>query len=193
MSASHSPEALPAPEDPFTAAVLRLMPRFRTMARLRLAPQLRVIASSADIAQSACRELLAQRGLLEFRGDAALAALVRVIVVRKIREKMRRETAARRDARRVAAVPDLETLPASSGREPVEEAIRSEEGQRIAFCLERLSPPDAEAIVLRHVLGLGQEEIASHLGLTLAAVRNLLHRARRRLAATLRRNGIEPE
>lgn len=190
---SPTTDAAPQPVDPFTEAILRLMPRIRTIARLRLGKQLRTVVSSADIAQSACRQLLEQRGRLEFRGDEAMAALVHTVVVRKIREKARSAAAACRDKRNPDASKDLESLATGEQVNPVHDAIAHERGEIIARSLERLPPRDAEALVLRHVLALSQEEIAAHLGLTLAAVRNLLYRARGRLGASLRRNELGGE
>ncbi len=178
--------------DPFTDAILRMLPRMRTFARLRLGRRVRSLATSADIAQSACRHLLELRERFEFLGDAALASLVDTVVDHKICEKARAARSARRDAGRIEPIDDIDRLATHRGASPPDVAMERERRELLAFHLERLPTRDAEALVLRHVLGLGQEEVAAHLGLTLSAARNVLFRARSRLAAAMRRSEREP-
>ncbi len=51
--------------------------------------------------------------------------------------------------------------------------------------LTQLNPPDREVFLLLETVGLSYEEIATVTGLTVAAVRSRLHRARRSLADAL--------
>ncbi len=68
----------------------------------------------------------------------------------------------------------------SGGSEPPPEAVTA-----LSATLDEMSPPLREALRLRYELGLSCEEIASREGLSLAAVKTRLCRARSRLRAAL--------
>jgi len=57
--------------------------------------------------------------------------------------------------------------------------------------LERLAEEDREILLLRDVEGLSGDEAAQVTGLSLAAMKSRLHRARLRLAAELRKGGFD--
>lgn len=59
--------------------------------------------------------------------------------------------------------------------------------------LEALKPRDRQVLWLAHVEGFRHTEIAEVLGIKAKSVRLILFRARKRLAAILRRKGIGPE
>jgi RNA polymerase sigma-70 factor (ECF subfamily) len=59
----------------------------------------------------------------------------------------------------------------------------------LAAALAALSPDDREILVLRDLEDVSGEETAELLGLSLAAMKSRLHRARLRLAAELRKGG----
>ena len=61
------------------------------------------------------------------------------------------------------------------------------EAEYLERALGALSVPDREIITLRELEGLTGEEVSRLLGLSLAAQKSRLHRARLRLAAELRR------
>jgi RNA polymerase sigma factor (sigma-70 family) len=64
-------------------------------------------------------------------------------------------------------------------------AISAEGDLAVREALLTLAEPDREALLMRAVLGLGHDEIASLTGATPASVRSRLHRARRDLRPLL--------
>ncbi len=69
---------------------------------------------------------------------------------------------------------------------------RSNAGATLRTALERLSEPDRELLLLIAWEGLSPTQAAIAMGLKPATVRVRLHRARRRLARALAREGDEP-
>lgn len=102
------------------------------------------------------------------------------------------ERAGRRRRRREAHEASLETLGEAAGfacveftPEHVAEAL--EEKDLLEAALGALEPEEREVIVMRDIEGWSGQEAADVLGLTLAAQKSRLHRARLRLAAEVRR------
>lgn len=78
-------------------------------------------------------------------------------------------------------------IAAGWGEEPAGESLaRSESVEDIARAIATLSVDEREILVLRDVESLSGEETAKVLGLSLAAMKSRLHRARLRLMAALR-------
>ncbi len=73
-------------------------------------------------------------------------------------------------------------LPDRSAPDPENEAIRTQERERLQRLLGSLDPLDRAAIILRYWHDASEVEIASALKLTVPAVKSRLHRARRALA-----------
>lgn len=99
----------------------------------------------------------------------------------------------RRQYRRPAGAPDsfepLESVAvrAGWGRDPGEAwNDRIAAGQIVGRGFERLSPDDREVLVLRDLEGFSNEDAAALLGLSLAAVKSRVHRARLRFMETVR-------
>ena len=61
----------------------------------------------------------------------------------------------------------------------------------LEVALQKISEEDRELLLLRDVEGLSGPETAEALGLSLAAMKSRLHRARLRLAAAVRQGGID--
>jgi RNA polymerase sigma-70 factor (ECF subfamily) len=97
----------------------------------------------------------------------------------------------RRRRREVATAPD--ELPEAR----VEGAAPAGDGGALRRDLSRLllalSPRHRQVVWLAHVEGASHREIAASLGVGEASVRLILFRARRKLAAELRRRGYRPE
>lgn len=97
-----------------------------------------------------------------------------------------------RHARKRAGEPDqhvpLEELAglAGWGADPEELAHRASDRARVQRALDALSPASREVVTLRDLEGLSGEETAQILGLSLAAMKSRLHRARLELSAVLR-------
>ncbi len=63
--------------------------------------------------------------------------------------------------------------------------IQNDEDQVLHSMINRLSPPDRAAVILKYWYGCSEEEISQMLSLTLSAVKSRLHRARRQLAESI--------
>lgn len=82
----------------------------------------------------------------------------------------------------------------STGDDPGEQAaLASSVTTAFLLLLERLTPRERSAYVLREVFGLGYGEVASALGATEAACRQLVARARRNVAEPAVRHHTPPE
>jgi len=73
-------------------------------------------------------------------------------------------------------------LPDRSAPDPEAETMRRQEQAHLHQLLQSLDPTDRAALVLRYWNGCSEIEIAQALTLTVPAVKNRLHRARRALA-----------
>lgn len=151
----------------------------------------RAIAGSDSAAEDALQEafLAAWRGARTFRGETNVRNWLLTIV---------RNAVYRQHRRRSGEPEDIETLSelghaAGWGtiEDPEARAIRTESRERLANALERLTSPDREILLLRDVEGFAGEDVAAMLGITVAAMKTRLHRARLRLASKVR-DAYEP-
>ena len=153
--------------------------------------------SAADIAQSACREVLSDlaSGRVEYRGDGEFRAWLYEAALFKLRNRRRYWSAERRDKGREQAVgarrskPDLEAL-AGGARTPSREAAAREEAERLAALIGELPERYGEVVRLARIEGLTHAEIAERLGVSEVTSRKLLSRALARLG-TLGARGEE--
>ncbi len=135
-------------------------------------------ASAEDAFQDAL--LAAYRAAAGFRG----AAPVRTWII-----GIARNAALRQGRRRVgqpARFEALDGLGVDAGwgdpeLTPEAAAARAETREQVWRALTRLAEPDREVVALRDLAGLTGPETAAELGLTLAAMKTRLHRARLRL------------
>lgn len=65
---------------------------------------------------------------------------------------------------------------------PESEVITNDEDEALHRLINKLSPPDRAAVILKYWYGCTEEEISQMLSLTISAVKSRLHRARRQLA-----------
>ncbi len=77
------------------------------------------------------------------------------------------------------------SAPAPAAREPESVALRNAERERLRRHLLALPRPYREAVVLRHVQGLGYAEAALVLGVPVGTVKSNCHRGLRRLQERL--------
>jgi RNA polymerase sigma-70 factor (ECF subfamily) len=157
----------------------------------------RALTSSSADAEDAAQETFVQvwRALSsndgDKRGDASVKAWLFTIA---------RHAAYRRHRRRVGepthtdGLDVVDTAPvawgalgeaAGWGQDPEARAAAVEKKACVQLALQRLSEGDREVIVMRDVLGLSGDEAARALGLSLAAEKSRLHRARLALMAHL--------
>jgi RNA polymerase sigma-70 factor, ECF subfamily len=119
------------------------------------------------------------RTLGEFRGEAALSTWLYTIARSYCIKKRRRPKGAPSgfvslDAEEGQAARQL----ADGGDDPAAHAERAELAHLLEKALAELPPAFREVVVLRDVEGLSAPEAAEALGLTVAAVKSRLHRAR---------------
>lgn len=126
----------------------------------------------------------AWRSLGRFRADAAFSTwLYRIVTNTALKRLARRREVA------VAEPPE----PPGPDLDP---ARRVEQRERLGVAvaaLRRLTPEQRACWVLREVEGLAYDELAEVLGLTVAAVKGRLFRARTELADALARYDASPE
>ena len=69
----------------------------------------------------------------------------------------------------------------SKARDPLEWLLHTERRERIRQAINRLSPKEAEILMLKYTQDWSYRQIAEHLGVTESAVESRLHRARKNL------------
>jgi RNA polymerase sigma-70 factor (ECF subfamily) len=162
-------------------------PRLCQWARRRIEGKLRARIDESDVAQQSC--LSALRNFHQFGGANLdeFAAWLRQIHEQNVRDAIRDHTVyEKRAVSKEARADDL--LLAAPGRRasPSQRAIQAERAAKIAQALEDLSPPQREAVRLRHLEGCSLAEIARRLDRTQAATAGLLKRGLAKLRERLK-------
>lgn len=148
----------------------------------------RGLTRSDDAAEDVLQEtfLAALRAIGQYRGEASVLGWLCAIA----------RNAALRRGRRADQVPyepvALEALGADAGwgQPDVERLVAAaEDRQRLGQAMTALPEEEREVLLLRDVEGLSGEEAAHALGLSMAAMKSRLHRARLHLAVLLRGQG----
>lgn len=125
------------------------------------------------------------RSIHRFRGDSALQTWIYRIVVNQARNRQRWWRRRKRSEQ-----VSLETMPvdppAPAASSPERALDRKELRRRLWRALRRLPFEQRSAVVLRELHGMRYAEIAFSLGVSAAAVKSRLARARRTLRAELR-------
>lgn len=159
--------------------------------RLRMPRDVRQRESSADVVQSVCRR--AMESLEEVRAadtDVFKAWLYRV-ALNVLAKKLDRHHAARRDTRLeeraidAAVHEDAVALSMSRALSPSRHAVTREEVRRIETAFERLTDDHRDVILHVGIAGLSYGETAKLMNRSEDSVRQLIHRARARLATYL--------
>lgn len=135
----------------------RCAPAISRWAHGRLPRWARDIADTNDLVQDTLLQTLRNLPRFECRGEGALHAYLRQIVMNRIREELRRQ------ARRPGKDP-LDSGLQDDGASPLEAAIGQEAVERYESALATLGADEREAIVARLELGLTHQEIAEALG-----------------------------
>ncbi len=78
----------------------------------------------------------------------------------------------------------IDVIPAE-GEDPSQEAITQELVDRVAECMDYLSPKHKEILTLRNVKNMSYEEIADHLEISVGTVKSRIARARESLREKL--------
>lgn len=138
-----------------------------------------------DVVQEAY--LRAYRGLRRFRGDSQFTTWLY-----RITANCSANLLAKRARTRTEALPDdAPIVDASPERDPEERFAATAERARVAGALATLPWRLRQVIVLRDIYDLPHGAIATELGISEAAAKVRLHRARRRLKEVLAQ--VEPE
>ncbi len=166
----------------------RHLPDVGALVRLQAGKSLRTRESWSDLVQTVCRELLTD--LRQFRGNSEgeFRGWLGSLVLRKMLEKKRFHLAARRDLRREENGFDCEaTLCAAYSRlaPPSEQAELREQVERFERAFDLLPDDYREALLGAYFLDHSSAELATRMDRTEEAVRQLLVRARARLAMLL--------
>ncbi|MFO0796120.1 MAG: sigma-70 family RNA polymerase sigma factor [Gemmataceae bacterium] len=165
-------------------------PYLTLLAEVHLGRRLRVKADPADLVQEAF--LQAHRGFAEFRGTtpAELLAWLQQILASRVAKLVRRYYGTRaRDLRVEEDLADSSAAVAAAlvdpGSSPSARAARGDEVVRVAAALERLTPDQRQAIVLRQIEGLPFARVGERMGRSEDAATQLWLRALRSLREAL--------
>ena len=156
-----------------------LVRRTETRVRAVALAILRDRSEAEDAAQEAY--LRAFRRASSYRGEGAVGAWLCRIAVRAAHDALRRAGRQRR-LLEVASPPGEPGEETGSGQ-PEEDIRRRTE---VESALRRLPDDEREALVLKEVAGMTYREISDACGVPLGTVQSRIHRARQRLAETLR-------
>lgn len=162
--------------DALDTLIARFLPRLRRWATGRLPGWARDLADTHDLVQETVIQAFKKIDTFEVRGDGALQAYLRQVLLNRIRKEIRR-------AGRRPEAGALDSQIGDAGPSPLEAAIGSEAAERYEAALGRLRRQDREAIVGHVELGLSKKELAEALGKPSAnAARMAVERALFRLA-----------
>jgi RNA polymerase sigma-70 factor (ECF subfamily) len=154
----------------------RCVPALRRWAHGRLPPTARSLNDTADIVQDTVISAMRHLEAFESRHQGALQAYLRRAVMNRIRDVIRHH---KRRPEVAGVSEDLQDEATS----PLEAAIGAENLERYESALERLKPPDREAIIGRLEMLYSYDELATVLNRpTAAAARMAVTRAMKRLA-----------
>ncbi len=127
--------------------------------------------SAGDLVQSVCREALEARGKFEDRGDRQFQAYMRVLTERKLADRVRHWSAARREAARREPLGEFDPQGTCEG--PVTLAAQRDLAEHVVELLANLPPDQAAVLRLQVESDLSTGEIAHSLGKSEGAVRIL--------------------
>ena len=163
------------------ALLERCLPPVKRWAHGRLPAHARGALDTGDLVQEAAMHVLARLDKFEPRHVGAMQAYLRMSVVNRIRDEIRRAT-------RSPAAAALDEEQRDRAASPLEMAIGREAVDRYEAALTRLRPEEREAIVARVEMECSYQEVADALGKPSAdAARMTVSRALLRLAEEMNR------
>jgi RNA polymerase sigma-70 factor, ECF subfamily len=161
------------------ALLERCLPQLRRWAHGRLPAHARGTLDTNDLVQEAALHVLARLDKFEPRHVGAMQAYLRMSVINRIRDEIRRV------GRRPVAV-ELPDEPPSDATSPLEATIREEAYERYRDALTRLRTRDREMVVARVEVQWTIQEIAERFGMpSVDAARVAVSRSLKRLTAQL--------
>lgn len=165
-----------------------LLARARTTAR-QAAGRAASAEDRSDLAQSVVRELLRHAGRLEYRGVEAFDGLVRTLFAHKLRSKLARARAAKRDVRREVSAPtddesNLAVPDRDPDHDPVQGAVARDLHARLMDLIDRL-PARAREVIMLRAAGCTSTEVARRLAISEDNAQKIYTRTRTELEAAL--------
>lgn len=165
------------------AAFEEMVLRYRDRIFARVFQLLKNRQDAEEVTQDAF--MRAHKGLENFRGDSSFSTWLFQIATNLAHNKYWYWWRRKRDKsislgyrlsdESEATLVDI--LPAD-GEDPGEQAVTQELVDRIAECMNFLSPKHKEVLTLRNVKNLSYEEIAEHLDISVGTVKSRIARAR---------------
>ncbi|MBL8752961.1 MAG: sigma-70 family RNA polymerase sigma factor [Planctomycetes bacterium] len=170
------------------ALLVRHLPGLHGWLRLRMGAALRARETPEDLVQSVAREVLADLGRFEWRGEAAFRHWLYLKAQHKLVDKARFVAADCRSPANERPTDDrsdgvLAAL--ATGTTPSRDLQSHEAVARIERAFAELAADHQEAISLRRLCGMDYAAIAAHMQRSEGAVRNLVHRGLSQLALRL--------
>jgi RNA polymerase sigma-70 factor (ECF subfamily) len=165
------------------------------LARAQVSVDLRARIDPSDLVQETLCEALRDQSRHRGRTRAEMMAWLRSLLRFNLIDRVRRLRLERRVVSYDGALDQTShgmssLLQASrSGSAPDARAVREEDALRLAAMLGQLSPPQAEAIVLKHCQGMTVAEISRHMNRTPEAVGGLLRHGMRKLRELMPQEG----
>ena len=167
------------------ALLQRCLPQLRRWAHGKLPGYARESLDTGDLVQEAALHLLQRVDRFEPRHVGAMQAYLRLSVMNRIRDEIRRV------ARRPVSV-ELVEEPAAETPSPLEVTLQNESYECYRRALDRLSPRHRELVVAKMEAQWSLARIAEHFGIgTADAARMAVNRALQRLAKEIHQP--EPE
>lgn len=158
----------------------RYRPRLVRWASGRLPPYARDLAETQDLVQDTLVRAFRKIGTIEIRGEGALQAYLRQVLMNGIRQELRR-------IRRHPAGAPLDDNMAASAASPLDRAIGADMLARYERALDRLRPEERELVIAHVEFGFSHQELARAFGKPTAnAARMALQRALLRVADGMR-------
>lgn len=162
------------------ALMARYRPRLVRWATGRLPAHARDLAETQDLVQETLIRAFRKIGGIEIRGEGALQAYLRQVLLNSLRDELRR-------VRRRPPGSELESGVVSAEPSPLEQAVSGEAIDRYERALETLRPADRELVIAHIEFGFSHQELASAFGKPSAnAARMALQRALLQLAKEMR-------
>lgn len=152
--------------------IQRLAPRALRLAGRLLADR----AEAEDVTQEALLRLWQIAPDWNEEGGAQPATWLHRVVANLATDRLRR--------RRSVALDDIDEPP-DTAAQPVEVMIATDRAQALEAALQTLPERQRVAVVLRHIEGMTNPDIAARLGIGVEAVESLTARGKRKLSALL--------
>jgi len=133
--------------------------------------------STSDFVQSAIIEANREFNSCNAKNSGEFKSWLRQIILNDILNRFRDLKRERRDIRREKSIGSKLELEEAIEANPLDEAIRKEDEERLNYALQQLSSDRREVIELRHRDGLSFVEIADKLEKTPDAIRMTWNRA----------------